>query len=98
MYTTKGEAAMTTQDSGSKDGDAVLQSRNTDSRPAPAVTAAKARVWIMALGLSMLAGVAAWLIGEYAFEYVKPSKAVAENYRDSSGLNREMPVVNSLNG
>jgi hypothetical protein len=46
----------------------------------------------------MLAGVAAWLVGESTFDYFKPSEAAAENYRDASALNREMLGVRARNG
>jgi hypothetical protein len=54
--------------------------------------------WILILGLALLAGVAAWLVGEYTMEYAKLSKAAAENYRDYTALNAEMPGVRATNG
>src|SRR6516165_4403047 len=54
--------------------------------------------WILLLSLSMLAGVAAWLVGERTMVYAKLSRAAAENYRDSTALNAEMPGVRATNG
>jgi hypothetical protein len=46
----------------------------------------------------MLAAVVSWLVGESTYNLFRPSLAASENYRDPSGLNREMPGVNSRNG
>jgi len=59
---------------------------------------AKIQISILVLVLAMLAGVAAWLVGEYTLDYFKPSEAAAENYRNPRALNLEMPGVESRNG
>jgi hypothetical protein len=48
--------------------------------------------------LALLAGFAAWFVGERTMDISKPSKAAAANYRDPGPLNKEMPMVNSVNG
>jgi hypothetical protein len=49
------------------------------------------------MGLGLLAGAAAWLVGERTFEYSRPSKAT-ESIRSFEALNAEMPRVNAING
>jgi hypothetical protein len=55
-------------------------------------------IWTLVLGLAMLAGVAAWRVGESTFGYFQPSLAASENFRDPSALNREMLGVSARNG
>jgi len=66
-------------------------------RPVPG-NAARVMDWALIVIFAILAGLAAWQVGEYTISYAKLSPAVAENYRDSTGLNAEMPGVNSVNG
>lgn len=54
--------------------------------------------WTLVLFLALAAGVAAWRLGEGTMEFAKLSQAAAENYRDSTALNMEMPRVASING
>jgi hypothetical protein len=46
----------------------------------------------------VLAGVAAWLIGEQTHRYAKLSQVAAENYQNTALLNAEMPGVLTVNG
>jgi hypothetical protein len=57
-----------------------------------------ARIRILVIGLALLSGIAAWQVGEHTLDYSKPSRAAAENHRDPSGLNAEMPQVKAVNG
>src|SRR5206468_957345 len=50
------------------------------------------------LGLALMAGVAAWLMGERTYQYAKLSKAAAENHQNPALLNTEMPGVMAVNG
>jgi hypothetical protein len=52
------------------------------------------------LVLALLAGAAAWLVGESTFDYFKPSLAASENVRGFNPflLNQEMPGVRARNG
>jgi hypothetical protein len=65
----------------------------------PAIThGTNAATWTWTLVAALLAGTAAWLIGEAGLDYYQPSeKAAAEPY-DHEPLNREMEVVSGRNG
>jgi hypothetical protein len=53
---------------------------------------------VLIVGLGLLAGVLAWLVGERTMNYARPSLAASENYRDRTALNAEMPRVDAING
>jgi hypothetical protein len=59
---------------------------------------AQIRIWLLVMGLAMVAGGCAWLSGEFTLDYFKPSAAASENHRDPSALNREMLGVSARNG
>jgi hypothetical protein len=58
----------------------------------------KFRLWLLVLSLAILAGVAAWLVGESALDYFKPSDAAASQTYNFEPLNREMLGVSAHNG
>jgi hypothetical protein len=90
---------MTSQDAASPGAEPVVPSQSQGPKqPSTASPGTQIRIGILVMGIAMLAGVAAWLVGEYTLDYFMPSRAAAENFRDSSALNREMPGVNALNG
>ncbi|HZW29932.1 MAG TPA: hypothetical protein VFF52_04445 [Isosphaeraceae bacterium] len=86
---------MTSQDSPAPADPPVQPS----SSPAPQAPTAGPGVAIpmAVLGLALLAGAAAWLVGESTLDSFHTSKA-AENYQRPEILNQEMPRVSSLNG
>src|SRR5262249_14597941 len=57
-----------------------------------------ARTWLIVAASALLAGVAAWLVGEAMFEYYRPSKEAAEQLRNFVALNREQSIANGRNG
>jgi len=57
-----------------------------------------ARTWLVASAAALLAGVAAWLVGEATLDYYKPSKEAAEQLRNFVALNREQSIANGRNG
>jgi hypothetical protein len=89
---------MTSEDTSSTGGEPIIPPPPAGSRPSAAGLGARTRAWFLILALAMLAAVAAWLVGESTHSFFKPSLAASENFRDPSGLNREMPGVNSRNG
>jgi hypothetical protein len=68
------------------------------AKTSPAALSGRLFRWSAVLALALLAGVAAWLIGERTFQYAKLSKAASENYQNTSLLNAEMPDVLKVNG
>jgi hypothetical protein len=91
---------MTSPDAASADAELATPSPSPppESKPTYASARPPGRRWILLLGLSLIAGAAAWLAGERTMEYARLSKAAAENYRDSTALNAEMPRVIAING
>jgi hypothetical protein len=67
-------------------------------KPWAARVAAQVRFGMLVLALAILAGVAAWLAGEYTMSMFQASKKASENFRDPTALNLEMPRVGALNG
>jgi hypothetical protein len=53
---------------------------------------------LLALIAAGLAGVAAWLVGEWRYDYYKPSEEAASQAYSFAALNAEMEVVSSYNG
>jgi hypothetical protein len=86
---------MTDQDSTPPATRPVLPS--SSSAPQASAASRGATIPTAILGLALLAGIAAWLVGESTLNYFQTSKA-AENIRDPTILNQEMPRVSSLNG
>jgi hypothetical protein len=89
---------MDSQASASAGADPVVSAPPQPSPSSRLGWGGKFRLWIPILGLALLAGVAAWLVGEFTFNYFRPSLAASENYRSSAALNREMIVVSARNG
>jgi hypothetical protein len=89
---------MTSQDPSSTGGEPVGASPSPGPNSTTAGLAARGRAWLLILGLAMLAAVVAWQVGEATYDLFKLTPAVAANFRDPTGINREMPVVNSRNG
>ena len=87
---------MTPQDASTPGAEPVVPTPSLRPAPSTAGLVGKLSNWALVLVLAMLGGGAAWQVGEYTFDYFKPSKA-AENYQDSRALNAEMPAVNSRN-
>ena len=56
------------------------------------------RSWTLTMGLALLGGTAAWIVGELALDYFKPSEAASSQRFDFTALNKEMAVVSSYNG
>jgi hypothetical protein len=56
--------------------------------------------WLLVMGLAMLAGLAAWWIGESTYTYFKVSPFALEkvSQRDPGPMNQEMPGVSARNG
>ena len=69
---------------------------SSSSAPQAAAAGRGAMISMAILGLALLAGVAAWRVGESTLNTFQSSKA-AENIRDPTILNQEMPRVGSLN-
>jgi hypothetical protein len=91
---------MTSQDGASPGVEPVVSSQSGGSKPSTTTAGLGAQIgiWILVLVLAMLAGAAAWRVGESTLDYFKPSEAASANYRDTTDLNREMPRVKALNG
>jgi hypothetical protein len=89
---------MTTNDAPSTGAHPASHTESLAAQASAAGWSAKLQNWAVILGLALLAGVAAWLVGEYTFDYFKPSLAASENYRNPTALNAEMPGVNARNG
>jgi hypothetical protein len=83
-------------------GEPVPPSVPPENPPAVAATApasaSRLSRWGLILVLGLLAGLAAWLVGERTYNFARPSLAASENYRDSTALNKEMPRVCAING
>jgi hypothetical protein len=89
---------MATNDAASTRSDSALHTKSLATGPSIASRIAKLQNWAVILGLALLAGVAAWLVGEFTFDYFKPSLAASENYQNPRALNLEMPGVVARNG
>jgi hypothetical protein len=89
---------MTSQDAPGTGPESVVPSQSREGKPTPPTDRILLKKAILFMGLALLAGAAAWEVGEYTMGYAKVSRAAAENYRDSTALNREMPGVNATNG
>jgi hypothetical protein len=89
---------MTSLNAASADPEPRVPSPAQDSRPANGIQKSRVLIWVLLLGLGLLAGIAAWLVGERTMVYTRPSLAASENYRDSGPLNIEMLHVTAING
>lgn len=85
------EASQPTGSQGSPASSAITETGPSTRRPVVLLRG-------VVLGLALLSGLAAWLIGERTFQYARLSKAAAENYQDTARLNAEMPGVLIANG
>jgi hypothetical protein len=56
------------------------------------------RLGLLVLSLALLAGVAAWLVGECTLDYYRPSDEAATQAYNFAALNREMEPVSAGNG
>ncbi|MGC8643419.1 MAG: hypothetical protein ACP5XB_26475 [Isosphaeraceae bacterium] len=54
--------------------------------------------WKLTLALALLAGAAAWWVGEAYLDYFKPSQAASSQRFDFTALNKEKAVANAYNG
>jgi hypothetical protein len=57
-----------------------------------------ARILMLVFGLAILAGTCAWIVGECAFDYFKPSESAASQAYAFAALNKETEQANALNG
>src|SRR5262249_52721329 len=89
---------MTSQDLISPDQEPVVPSESPRPGTATAGLGGRIRNWILLLGLAILAGVVAWLSGEWTLDYFKPSEAAASSMYDFRALNLEMQRVGAWNG
>lgn len=89
---------MSSPDTASSDPEPRVPSPADGPRPSMEVPGSQVRTWFLLMTLALLAGIAAWLVGERTMEYARPSKAAAENYRDTTQLNIEMIRVGAING
>jgi hypothetical protein len=88
---------MSSEDASTAGGERPVTSQARGPKSATPSLGARIPNWILVMGLGLLAGAAAWLVGERTFEYSRPSKA-AESIRSFEALNAEMPGVNAING
>jgi hypothetical protein len=89
---------MTTNDAGSTGADPASQHESHATQTSAGGSKAKRQDCAVILGLALVAGLAAWLVGEASLDYFKPSRAAAANYQDPTALNQEMPAVRARNG
>jgi hypothetical protein len=89
---------MTSQDATSTDQEPRVPPPASASGPSKEIPGSRVRIWFLLMALALLAGTAAWLVGERTMVFSKLSKAAAENIRDSGPLNLEMPGVIAVNG
>jgi hypothetical protein len=89
---------MTSDDPAAAGSETPVPSQSQATKASTMGLGARALIGMAVMCLALLAGLAAWQVGEHTLDYAKPSAAAAENYRDPSGLNAEMPRVNAING
>src|SRR5262245_45870049 len=89
---------MSSPDASSMGAEPVVPPQPRGPKPSTAIPGAPIRIWLLVTTLALLAAAGAWAAGERTFDYFKASLAASENYRDQTGLNREMPGVNARNG
>jgi hypothetical protein len=89
---------MTSQDSASPAGEPVVPAPLQAPPAARLGWGGTLRLGILVLGLAILAGVAAWLVGEYTLDHFKPSAKAASQTYNFGPLNLEMEQVSAWNG
>jgi hypothetical protein len=94
----QGVEPMTSQDSTAEKGEPVVPVPAHEPERSTLGLGAQIRIWLVVMGLALVAGGCAWLSGEFTLDYFKPTKQASENYRDPSALNREMLGVSARNG
>jgi hypothetical protein len=89
---------MASQDSASPAREPVVPSQSQGPALKSGGLGAQVRIWFLVLVLALVAGVAAWLAGEFTLDYFKPSEEAASAPYDFRALNREMAEVGAYNG
>src|SRR5262245_22531869 len=89
---------MASQDSTSPAREPVVPSQSQGPALKSGGLGPQVRIWFLVLGLALVAGVAAWLSGEFTLDYFQPSEEAAGAAYDFRALNREMQPVSAGNG